>query len=149
MVDMDIMLAKAGVIRRCLRRIREKTGMDPEQLKDPDVQDIFVLNLQRAVQASIGLAAHIVAEEGLGLPASLRENFRLLWEAKILSRDLAERMQRMVGFRNIAIHEYQRLDIEVLKKILTDHLEDLVQYMQAVLGAYPPARDENAGAPGG
>jgi len=125
-----------GNIQRCLRRIREKTGMDPASLDDLDIQEIFVLNLQRATQSAIDLAAHIVADEGLGLPRSLKENFRLLAKAGILSDDVAGRMEAMVGFRNIAVHEYQAIDVNVLKAILSKHLGDLVEFYQQVLDRF-------------
>lgn len=68
MVDQDILLAKIASIQKCLERIRRVTGGNCDSLDDPDVQDIFVLNLQRAVQAAIDLAAHQVADEKIGLP---------------------------------------------------------------------------------
>ena len=80
------------------------------------------MNLQRAVQATIDLAAHVVGTEGLGLPQDLRENFRLLTNNRIISQELCVRMEKMVGFRNIAVHEYGTLDIEVLKSILSSNL---------------------------
>ena len=144
MIDEDIVLAKVAIIQRCLRRIREKVGMTPERLDDPDIQDIVVLNLQRAIQAAIDLAAHLVAEEALGLPSSLRENFQLLGRAKIIPAELAEKMQKMVGFRNIAIHEYQNLNPIILKKIVTERLDDLVQYYKHVLSHTSSRKRKNA-----
>ena len=67
MPDRDVVLAKVATVQKCLRRIRETTGLEPQSLDDIDKEDIFVLNLQRAVQAVIDLATHIVASEGLGL----------------------------------------------------------------------------------
>ncbi|WP_337250322.1 HepT-like ribonuclease domain-containing protein [Acetomicrobium sp.] len=58
MPDKDIVLAKVATIQRCFDRIRDVTGLDPKSLEDIDKQDIFVLNLQRAIQACIDLAAH-------------------------------------------------------------------------------------------
>ena len=125
MLDKDIVMAKVAVIQRCLKRIKESTHLDPESLDDIDKQDIFALNLQRAVQAIIDLATHIVASEGLGLPDTVKDNFRLLLEGKIIHKELARKMEGMVGFRNIAVHNYQSLNREVLKSILSTHLADL------------------------
>ena len=106
MVDRDILLAKIASIRKCLERIRTVTNGTPESLNDPDIQDIFVLNLQRAVQAAIDLAAHLVADERIGLPANLKENFTLLESRQIIDAQLSKHLQSMVGFRNIAVHDY-------------------------------------------
>ncbi|HAL57621.1 MAG TPA: transcriptional regulator [Bacteroidetes bacterium] len=128
MVDRDIILGKIGVIQRCLRRIQDVTKNDPELLKSFDVQDIFVLNLQRAAQATIDIAAHIVSTEGLGVPHELKENFVLLERAGIVDARLSTKMQKMVGFQNLAVHDYQELDPEILKAILTHHLKDIEQF---------------------
>jgi len=128
MPDRDVVLAKVAAIQKCLRRIKQVTGLSPERLDDLDVQDIFVLNLQRAIQSSIDLAAHIVAFESLGMPDTVRGHFVLPENAKVITKALSQKMQSMVGFRNIAIHDYQNLDIEILKAILSKHLKDLEQF---------------------
>lgn len=136
MPDMDIILAKTGSIQRCLRRIKETTGLDPERLNDIDKQDIVVLNLQRAIEAAIDIAAHIAASEGLGLASAIRDNFRFLNEAGIIDEILLKKMEAMVGFRNIAVHDYQTLNIEILKSILTGHLRDLEDFYAVILGRF-------------
>lgn len=129
----DLVLAKAGTIDRCLQRIQETIGGNPDALDDQDHEDIFVLNLQRAVQAAIDLAHHIVATEGLELPSTLKESFELLQKHGGLSSDLSQRMRSMVGFRNIAVHDYEALDKNVLKTILQKHLQDLRQFARYAL----------------
>jgi len=141
MPDKDVVLAKVAVIQRCLKRIRETTGMDAGSLENMDKQDIFVLNLQRAVQAAIDLATHVVASEGLGLSDTIKGNFRLLQDAKILSEELTRKMESMVGFRNIAIHDYQVIEKNILKSILRGNLRDLEDYYTAVLLHFGIARE--------
>lgn len=133
MPDRDILLSKADAIRRALRRIQDVTNLEPASLSNLDTQDIFVLNLQRAIQSAIDLAGHVVASEGLGLPDSIKGHFRLLETAKIINGDLSLRMQKMTGFRNIAIHEYQALEVEILKSILSGNLKDLEEFYSTVL----------------
>jgi uncharacterized protein YutE (UPF0331/DUF86 family) len=140
MPDRDVILAKAAAIQKCLRRIKDVTGLNPDRLDDLDVQDIFVLNLQRAIQSAIDLSAHVVASEGLGIPDTIRGNFVLLENAKILTKTLSKKMQSMVGFRNIAIHDYQALDVKILKAILTKHLKDLEQFYTSILTHFDIAR---------
>jgi uncharacterized protein YutE (UPF0331/DUF86 family) len=136
MLDKDIVLAKTAAIQRCLKRINDVTGLKPESLHDQDVQDIFVLNLQRAIQSAIDLSTHIIAAENLGLPDTIKENFELLEKAKIIGRELSKRMQSMVGFRNIAIHEYQSLETKVLEAILIKHLKDLEEFYASVISHF-------------
>jgi uncharacterized protein YutE (UPF0331/DUF86 family) len=133
MPDRDVVLAKVAAIQKCLRRIKDVTGLDSDRLDEIDAQEIFVLNLQRAIQSAIDLATHIVASEGLGIPDTIRGNFVLLERAKIITKTLSKKMQSMVGFRNIAIHDYQALDVDILKAILSKNLKDIEQFYTAVL----------------
>lgn len=134
MVDKDIVLEKVKNIQNCLKRIQEKTRGNPASLLNIDVQEIFVLNLQRAVQSAIDLAAHIVSDEGLGLPNELKENFSLMEKANIIPPDLSEKLQKMVGFRNIAVHEYAEIDVDVLRAILEKgDLKDLEGFYSILL----------------
>ena len=136
MPDKDVVMAKVAIIQRCLKRIRETTDNNPDSLDNIDKQDIFVLNLQRLVQAVIDLATHIVASEGLGLPDTIKDNFRLLLEKKIVDKGLAVKMERMVGFRNIAVHDYQFINEKILKSILSKNLSDLEEFYTAVLAYF-------------
>ncbi len=136
MPDKDIVLAKVGNIQRCLRRINDVTGGDPDRLEEIDTQDIFVLNLQRAIEATIDIAAHIIASEGLGLASTIKENFKILHEAGIIDHGLMKKMQAMVGFRNIAVHDYTSIDLEILKSILKNNLKDLEEFYTFILKRY-------------
>jgi len=92
-----------------------------------------VFNLQRAIQACIDLAAHAVASEHLGLPESVRDNFVILKEKGVIGAELASRMLKMTGFRNIAVHNYQALDLNILKSILVNNLKDIEDFYSALL----------------
>ena len=136
MPDRDVVLAKVATVQRCLRRIEDVTGLDAARLDDLDVQDIFVLNLQRAIQSSIDLATHVIASEGLGISDTVGGNFVLLANAKIITKTLSKKMRSMVGFRNIAIHEYQALDADILKAILIKNLQDFEQFYTTILNHF-------------
>jgi len=125
MIDSDRVLAKIATIDRCLARIAEVRGERRKDLLPVDVEDIASLNLQRAIQAAIDLAAHIVAAEGYGTPDSAAGVFTLLYQRGVIDLDLATRLRRMVGFRNIAVHEYQTVDPAILESLLERHLGDL------------------------
>lgn len=121
----DVMFAKAAVIERALRRVLEIYNSDPE-LKDMMHVDALTLNVERACQAAIDLAMHVVACKHLGMPQSQADAFRLLADAGEIERTLAERMIGMCGFRNILIHQYQELEIDSLHKVASERWKDLV-----------------------
>lgn len=125
MIDRERALAKITTIDRCLARIADVRGERRKALLPVDVEDIASLNLQRAIQAAVDLATHIVSAEGYGTPDSTAGVFLLLQQRDVIDADLANRLKRMVGFRNIAVHEYQTVDPAILESILERHLGDL------------------------
>lgn len=136
MVDQDVVFAKVSSIQKCLKRIQDVSNLNPETLDDLDVQEIVILNLQRAIQNTIDLAAHIIADEGLGVPQETRENFDLLQNEGIIPKKLTNRLRKMVGFRNIAVHEYQSMNIDILKSILENNLSDIEEFYIMILRYY-------------
>ena len=132
-MDRDLVLAKVETLDRCLARIADVSGAAGASLRPIDAQDITILNLQRAVQAMIDLAAHAVASEGLGLPDSLGASFTLLEHGGLIDAELAERMRRMTGFRNVAVHEYRRIDPALLGAIVRERLGDLRAFAARML----------------
>lgn len=129
----DVILNKITTIERCVNRIHEVYEGNPENLKDFTKQDSIILNIQRACEASIDLAMHIISERKLGVPKASREGFKLLQEAHIIDSSLAKTLMNMVGFRNIAVHDYQALKVDILEAILDKHIDDFKQFTQIML----------------
>lgn len=129
----DISRNKSQIIRRCLQRIAEEYRNDPARLDDFTTQDSIVLNLLRACEAAIDLAMHHVALHDLGIPQTSRDAFTLLESSKRLSATTATAMRNMVGFRNIAVHSYQSLQLPILQAILTNHLTDFDSFLNEIV----------------
>lgn len=129
----NVVLNKISIIERCVKRVREEYDYNPENLKNFTKQDSIILNLQRACEASIDLAMHIIAEMKLGLPQSSQDAFTLLETAYILPSSLVQKMKAMVGFRNIAVLDYQEMNLGILQKIVEDHLIDFMEYTKTIL----------------
>lgn len=132
-MESDVVLNKIHIIERCLNRIHEEYANNPENLVNFTKQDSIILNLQRACEASIDLAMHVVAEKKLGLPQTSRDAFLLLETEGIIPVSLSKRMQRMVGFKNIAVHDYQEINLTILQKIIENHLDDFLQFTKAII----------------
>lgn len=131
MID-DILINKSAIIRRCMTRISEEFRGDPDRLRDFTVQDSVVLNLLRACEAAIDLAMHLVAERSLGVPQSSRDSFVFLEKNGLIPASSAAAMKRMCGFRNIAVHSYQEIEMPVLIAILQDHLPDFEAFLRQI-----------------
>ena len=128
-----VILNKYSIIERCIKRIREIYENNPDNLKDINKQDAIVLNLQRACQATIDIAMYVISVKNLGIPQSKKGSFTVLEENGLITSEMAKNMRGMLGFRNIAIHEYQELDLDIIKSIIEEHLDDLTAFAKEML----------------
>lgn len=132
----DVLLNKAAIIERCLQRIEEEyRGHEHELETNFTRQDAIILNLLRTCEACIDAAMHISRRRRLGLPQESRDAFRLLEEAGVLTKELSSQMQKMIGFRNIAVHDYRKLSLKILRSILDHRLDDFRNFARTVIGA--------------
>ena len=133
-MDEMVILVKIESLERCVARIREKTPADAANLAaDLDRQDIIILNLERAVQLCVDIAAHVLAEMNTRPPQTMSESFIRLSDSGVISREIAERLQKSVGFRNIAVLEYQIIDWDVVFAIVTMHLDDFRRFAKEII----------------
>jgi len=133
----DVVINKIQTIERCLKRIREEyIGSEKEFESNYTKQDSVILNLERASQASIDIATHIIKNKRLGVPNRSRELFDMLLKANIISQNSCKQMQNMVGFRNIAVHDYQNLNIEIVISIVQKHLGDFEGFIDEIFKGY-------------
>ena len=131
----DVLLNKAAAIERSVRRAREEYGADDANLlANQTRQDAIILNLQRACESSIDAAMHLVRVHRLGIPQETREAFDLLEAAGRLDASLAARLKKMVGFRNVAVHDYQKLNLDIVRHILVERLDDFLEFTRLLLG---------------
>ena len=133
MVDHDLVLVKAGLIRRHLGRIKEKGGGDLEAfLSDLDRQEVISFNLHLAIENCTDLAAHIISEEGLGVPGSASEMFYLLEDSGYINSQLTEKMIKAVGLRNLIVHEYDKIDLTRLFEIVLKDTKDINDFIVSI-----------------
>lgn len=133
MINKDVLFQKINSIQNCLKRIHDTVANDPKKLDLLDVQDIVTLNLQRAVQLVIDIGSYVISNKKLGIPESLKDIFIILEKNQLLPLNLSTKMQKMIGFRNIAVHDYQAIDPAILKKIVFDHLKDIEDFYSQIL----------------
>lgn len=130
----DVILNKAEIIERCIARIRETLGGDFERFRSDFLyQDAVLLNLERACQAAIDLAMRWVRLEGLGVPKESKDAFELLAAAGRLPSELADSLKKMVGFRNIAVHDYRAVDLAIVEAIIERDFPDFRELIRRAL----------------
>ncbi|MCP2010980.1 uncharacterized protein YutE (UPF0331/DUF86 family) [Duganella sp. HSC-15S17] len=96
-------------------------------------QDAAILNIQRACEAALDMGQHLIRRERLGVPQSARDVFSLLAGSAWIDAGLADVMKRMVGFRNIAVHNYQALQLPVTVAIIETHLDDFLEFSRKII----------------
>jgi len=127
----DVILNKIESIKRCLRRIEE--DYDEEFEVNYTKQDAVILNIQRLIQQTIDLGAYIVKKYKLGIPKSSREIFEILESKNIIDKNLSENLKKMVGFRNLAIHEYTKLRLDVIDYIIKNRIFDSLEFVKRII----------------
>lgn len=135
-MDRRLIEEKLEALRQCLGRIETKRPVAAKTLTvDADLQDIIALNLTRAVQLCVDVAAHIIADSDAPAPETMAQAFDALVKLKVIEPELADRMKKAVGFRNIAVHSYQAIDWEIVHNICHKNLDDFKFFARAVANA--------------
>jgi len=133
-MDKQLIEEKLESLRRCVRRIEQKRPPKAEALvSDWDLQDIIAINLTRAVQLSVDIAAHVLSEADVEAPETMAQSFENLAKAGVIPSELAARLKKAVGFRNIAVHNYQAIDWRIVHLICTQHLGDFKEFAACVM----------------
>jgi uncharacterized protein YutE (UPF0331/DUF86 family) len=133
----DIIINKIQSIQRCIQRAREEYQFNKDGfLTDYSRQDAAILNLIRACEQSIDLANHIVKNYKMGIPTNTAEIFQLLERKNVISAPLSENMGYMVGFRNTVVHEYQKINLNIVIAVIETGLDDLIKFTDSVMDFY-------------
>ena len=131
----DVILNKKVSIERYLQQIDRYYHMETglpfagDRLR----QDAVAMNLQRIAELTIDIANHLIKVRKLGLPRDSRESFSLLEQAGLIDTEMMRRLQGMVGFRNILVHEYQKMDMAIMVKVIEHHSRDLLLFSTRAL----------------
>ena len=78
------------------------------------------------------MGQHLIRRDRLGCRKARAMCLRC-WHGPVESSLLAEGLQRMVGFRNIAVHDYQSLQLPITVAIIEKHLDEFLQYSKTLL----------------
>ena len=129
MVDVEVFARKVAMIRDAVARIREVVPDTLEAfLVDRDARDIVALNLFVALQETIALATHWLADAGLMVPSTYGDVFTRLAESGVIDRGLGDRLRAAAGLRNLVAHQYGELDFGRVHAVARNELEDLLTF---------------------
>jgi uncharacterized protein YutE (UPF0331/DUF86 family) len=131
----EIILNKKISIERCIQQINSYYALDTGKPFDTDYlkQDAIAMNLQRACELAIDIANHLIKRKKLGLPQDSRDSFALLYQAGLITSEQMNGLQAMIGFRNTLVHEYQKLNLQIMAKVIEHHLHELLDFANTAL----------------
>ncbi len=132
-----VIFGKAEIVERCIKRAREELANSADFANDYTRQDAAILNVERACEAVIDIANRIIRLRQLGAPASSRDGFAILVTGGVIGQELADRLVRMIGFRNLAVHQYDKLDIAIVQAVIEKSLDDLLEFSALALRLPP------------
>ena len=133
-MDEQLVSQKLDSLRRCIQRVESRTPTSVEQLRtDIDTQDIIAINLTRAIQMCVDIGAHWLAEHGDDeSPKTMSEVFEALAKVGVIDEQLANALRQSVGFRNVVVHSYSAVDLDIVYQICTGQLDQFKQFARAI-----------------
>lgn len=133
-MDRQVIEQKLESLRRCLLRIQTKCPAEVQTLvEDIDLQDIVALNLSRAVQLAVDIGTHLIAGMDVPAPGTMGQTFDLLAQQGVMGQELAGQLKKSVGFRNIAVHNYDAINWAIVHSIVSHHLREFADYSRAII----------------
>lgn len=138
MTDADLLAKKLAAIETAVREVRS-LGQLSLLRNDLKERRFFEHTLQIAIQAALDAAAHIVSDHRLGEPRTNRELFRLLAAGGWVQPALAHELEKMAGFRNVIVHGYDEVNLDVVEDVVRHHLDDLSTFVAAVRARLDPS----------
>lgn len=129
----DAVIQKIVSLQRCVARAREAHAEAGSRFQaDQNLQDAAVLNVIRACDTAIDLANMVIRARRLGIPATTRESFLILGREKLIEPTLAQQLAKMVGFPNLAVRQYQELNLDIVEAVIRTGLDDLLSFADDV-----------------
>lgn len=128
-----VLINKYESIEKSINRINEEYNNNPDNLEDYRKMDAIVLNLQRACEMATDAAMYVVSNRRLGIPQTKKEAFEKLNQNELISDEMCANMKGMIGFRNIAIHEYKQIDEDIVCDVIENHLEDIKEFVRTMI----------------
>jgi uncharacterized protein YutE (UPF0331/DUF86 family) len=136
MTDLELLAKKLAFIETCVADLRRLSR--PERIATDLREERFVEHtLQIAIQAAQDIASHIISDLRLGEPRTNRELFVLLARGGWISSEQATLLGNMAGFRNILVHGYGDVDVEIVQDVAEHRLDDILDFVEAIRSQLP------------
>ena len=133
MTAREVIENKISSIRRYLKILERYRGYSRSEIEENiDLRGAIERYLYLAVQSAIDLAEAIISYKGFRKPTTMSDAFYILNEEGLIPDDLLKNLVKMVGFRNILAHDYERLDYDIVYDILHERIVDIERFIDEV-----------------
>lgn len=134
LVDKPLILRKLAKLEECHQQIREYSEITAEDYaEDWKTQRIVERTLQIMIELCLDIAGHIISDKKLRIPDNYADTFRCIGEAGLIEPGIVEIMVKMTQFRNVIVHQYERINSGIVVSILQKHLEDFLKFKNSVV----------------
>ena len=134
MVDKILILKKLSTLDEYLKQIAEYTSITVQAYAgDWKTQRIVERTFQMMIETCLDIGGHIISDEKMRVPETYADIFRILVENGILSKTHLVAFERMAKFRNIVVHDYEKIDPEIVVAILRNHLQVFEVFKSSVI----------------
>jgi uncharacterized protein YutE (UPF0331/DUF86 family) len=134
MQDREVVESKLRFLREYLEDLKEYETISLSAYKTSKKDQRFVeRTLQLACENCLDIAAHLISRSGFREPQDNKDLFIILYENGIIDDSTQNAMIKMAKFRNIVVHDYTRIDPEVVIGILKKNIGDFKRFAQEIL----------------
>ena len=136
MVDKNLIGRKLADMDTYLGQIREYKNVSLSAYKkDWKVQRIVERTLQMLIETCIDIANHIISDSDMRMPVNYADTFQVLMENGLITKSLGNKMGKIVKFRNIIVHQYEKIDPAIVVTILRKSLNDFEKFKKEIVKA--------------
>lgn len=120
----DKIFRKLDFMGRCINYLKSVNPKSTDLESNYEKRSAVERNFQLAIECAIDIGEIIISNEGFERPEGYRSVFQILGRHEIIPKELAEKFVSTTGFRNILVHIYVEVDIDILRKLLAENLGD-------------------------
>ncbi|WP_094227150.1 type VII toxin-antitoxin system HepT family RNase toxin [Methanolobus psychrotolerans] len=133
MHDNEKILRKLNFMQRCVSYLKSVDASSAGLEDNYELRSAVERNFQLAIESAIDIGEIIISREGLERPEVYRSVFLILGKNGIIPANFAEDFAQAAGFRNVLVHMYEGIDVDILHMFLTERLEDFDEFARYIV----------------
>lgn len=133
LVDRELIAIKLQELERYVSQLKKHRGIITDSLEN-DLDKAWTIQhgLQISIQVVLDTGNHLLAAEGISVK-EYAEIFPQLAQLQVIPKDYAASVKGMAGLRNILVHEYSELDMDIIVDVVNNHLDDFSLFANYVI----------------